>query len=100
MQQLTVARLSTATVYRLFFFGLIFGCVPIFFVLGVLGYFDLSTMNWNGRPLTGIKAIIAGPFMGLFFALLGTAFFGSAAALGLWLRSKFASLSLQFVEVK
>lgn len=100
MQQLIVARLTTATVYRLFFFGLIFGCVPIFTILGMLAYFDLSTLTWNGRPLAGIRAVIAGPFMGLFFALMGTALFGSAAALGLWLRSKFSPLPLQYIETK
>ncbi|MEX2151551.1 MAG: hypothetical protein WD793_15160 [Steroidobacteraceae bacterium] len=98
MQQLTIARLTTATIYRIFFLGLLFGCVPIFLVLGILGYFDLATLHWNNRPVTGLRAVIAGPFIGLLFALVGTAFFGSAAAVGLWLRSKFLPLDIQYVE--
>ena len=98
MKELTVARLSTATIYRVFFFGLLFGCIPIFFLLGILAYFDLTTLTWNNRPMTGLKAIIAGPFIGLLFALMGTALFGSAAALGLWIRSKFRPLSIQYKD--
>ena len=81
MNELRVARLSTATVYRLFFFGLLFGCVPIFLL---------------DQPLTGLKAILAGPFIGVIFALVGTAMFGSAAALGLWVRSTFGPLAIQY----
>jgi hypothetical protein len=98
MKELLVARLSTATVYRVFFFGLLFGCIPIFVVLGVLAYFGLSTLTWNHQPLTGLKAIFVSPVMGVFFALLGTAFFGSAAALGLWIRSKFRPLAIQYQD--
>jgi hypothetical protein len=36
--------------------------------------------------------------MGLFFALTGTAFAGSAAALGLWIYSKFARLRIEYDE--
>lgn len=98
MQQLTVARLTTATIYRVFFFGLLFGCFPIFLILGILGYFDLATVHWNNQPVTGFRAIIVGPFIGLLFTFVGTAFFGSAAALGLWIRSKFLPLDIHYIE--
>ena len=98
MKELQVARLSTATIYRVFFLGSLFGCIPIFFILGVLGYFGMSTLTWNHQPLTGMTAVIAGPFIGAFFALFGTATFGSAVALGLWLRSRFGPLAIQYQD--
>ena len=78
--------------------GLLFGAVPLAAVLGMLGYFGFATLNWNGEPLTGTSALVGGPFMGLFFALTGTAFAGSAAALGLWIYSKFARLRIEYDE--
>lgn len=50
MSELSVRRITTATVFRLLFWGLLIGCVPIFSVLGVLGYFGLAAMTWNGQP--------------------------------------------------
>jgi hypothetical protein len=96
MKELQVARLSTATIYRLFFLGSLFGCIPIFFLFGILGYFGLGTLAWNNQPLTGWTAVIAGPFIGAFFALFGTATFGSAVALGLWLKSRLGPLAIQY----
>jgi hypothetical protein len=96
MHELSIRRLGTGTIYRLLFFGLLFGCIPIFTILGVLGSFGLATMNWNGQPLTGIRSAVAGPFMGVFFALIGTAFCGTATALGLWIRAKFTTFSIQY----
>jgi hypothetical protein len=98
MKELTVRRLSTPTVYCLFFVGLLCGALPIFLMLGVLSYFGISTLTWNDKPLTGVSALLGGPFIGLFIALLGTAFFGTIAAVGLWIYSKFSTLKIQYEE--
>jgi len=37
--------------------------------------------------------------MGILFALLGTALFGSAMAFGLWLYSKFKPIELEYEQV-
>lgn len=96
MPDLSVARIATGTVYRLTFVGLLFGCVPLFAALGALGYFGVTILEWNDQPLTGLRSLVAGPFIGvLFAAVLGT-FAGTLCAFGLWLYSRFAPLTIRY----
>lgn len=55
--------------------------------------------TWNDEPLTDVKAIIMAPVMGIIFALIGIAFFGSAMALGLWIHSFFRPSKIEYVEL-
>jgi len=96
MPDLSVARITAGTVYRLTFVGLLFGCVPLFAVLGVLGYFGITTLQWNDQPLTGIRSLIAGPFIGALFAAVFGAFTGTVCALGLWLYSRLAPMTIRY----
>lgn len=96
---LQISRLRTGTVYKLVLLGLLVGSIPVFLVGGLLASADLITMNWNDQPVTGPKAILIGPLMGLFFALICTAFAGSVMALGLWIFGKFRPLALEFYPV-
>ena len=95
-QKLTIKKLSTGTVFRLTATGLFSSLVPIFTVLGVLAYFDLFTLNWEEKPVEGIKALWVGPLMGLFFALGFTVFLGCASAFGLWLYSKISKIEIEY----
>ena len=97
MNSIEIHRLSVGTVYRIFLIGLMWGAVPIYTLLGILAFLGLVPLNWNGAPIEGFGAVLAGPFMGLFFALLMTAIAGSVAALGLWLHSFYTDLRLYFV---
>jgi hypothetical protein len=98
MQSIVVRKLRTGTVYRLVATGAVFGLVPLFVVFGILGSAGLSTLTWNGQPLTGLRSIIAGPLMGIMFALMCTGIFGSAIALGLWIYSRFRPLKLEYEQ--
>lgn len=96
MKSIVVRKLRTSTVYKLVATGAICGFVPLFLLLGLLGSMGLSTVAWNGEPVTGVRAIIVGPLMGVMFALISTAGVGSVLALGLWLYSRFRPLHLEF----
>jgi Na+-transporting NADH:ubiquinone oxidoreductase subunit NqrB len=96
VESIHVARLATGTVYKLVFIGLLCGFVPLFALFGVMGSMDLVTLTWNEEPLTGVRALIAGPFMGVLFALLFTALVGSVMALGLWIYGRFRGLTVDF----
>jgi len=98
MQTLLVKRLRTGSFYKILAIGLACGGIPICIGFGLLASVDLMTLNWNGQPVTGTKALFVGPLMGVFFALIGTAIFGSAAAFGLWLYSKFRPLEIEYEE--
>jgi uncharacterized membrane protein YgaE (UPF0421/DUF939 family) len=91
---MTVQRLSVGTVYKLWFIGLLVGMAPLGVLSGVLALFGFNTVRWNGQSLHSVFGLIAGPFVGIFVALLFTAILGSVAAFGLWLYSKFHPLTL------
>ena len=95
-----VAKLSAGTVYKLVLVGLLAGFFPLFVLFGILGSMDLLTMTWNEQPVTGLKALVVGPLMGVFFALVFTALVGSVIALGLWLFGKFRPLTLEYVPIE
>lgn len=97
MNSLRIAKLSAGTVYKLMLVGLLCGFLPLFMLFGILGWLDLMTLSWNAQPVTGPKAIVAAPFMGVFFALVCTALIGSVAALGLWIYARFRTLTIEFV---
>ena len=96
MNSIIVHRLRTGTIYRITAIGAVFGMIPLFTVVGVLGSMGLVSLTWNGEVVTGPRALIIGPMMGVLFALLSVALFGSAIALGLWLYSKIRPLSLEY----
>ena len=88
-------RLSIGSVYKLWFIGLSMSLVPLGILFGVLALFGLNTVTWNQQPVHGIAGLAGGLLIGVFLALLFTAILGTAAALGLWLYSKFRLLALQ-----
>jgi hypothetical protein len=98
MQKILVKRLRTGSIYKLAAIGTAAGGIPVCMIFGLLASADLMTLNWNGQPVSGPKALLVGPLMGVLFALVGTALFGSAVALGLWLFSKFRPLELEYEE--
>ena len=99
MEQLAFRRLSTGSVYKIVFYGSWIGSVPIFFVLSLFAAGGAEIMSWNGRYITGISALFTGPLLGLFMATIFAALVGSMTALGLWIYSKFKTLTL-FVSLE
>ena len=99
MRSILVRRLRTGSIYRFSAIGATFGLIPLFALLGVLASVGLVNLTWNGEVVTGPRAVLVGPVMGAFLALICTALFGSATALGLWIYSKFRPLSVEYEEL-
>jgi hypothetical protein len=95
---ITIRRFSTGSVFRIVAAGSFLSLIPFACLMGVLALFGLHTVMWNQQPLTGLKGLLAAPFIGLFLAALFTAFFGVSLAFGLWLYSKIRPLTLQVLE--
>jgi hypothetical protein len=98
MAVLTVAKLRAGTIYKLLGVGLMVALLPLFTLFGLLAAADLSTLTWNEQPVTGLKAIVIGPLMGVFLAAMFTAVIGSVTAFGLWLYSKFKPIEIEYDE--
>ncbi|MBR9913181.1 MAG: hypothetical protein GYB33_22810 [Gammaproteobacteria bacterium] len=81
MQNIDVKRLRTKAVFKIVMLGLIVSLVPLFAICGFLASAGLVSLQWGDQPLTGFRAILAGPFIGLslaiFFGLFNSALVSS-----------------------
>lgn len=96
MAVLKVAKVKAGTIFKLLGIGLTIGLLLLFTLAGILSAADLSTLMWNGKPITGPKAIFIGPLLGIFLALIFTAIIGSISAFGLWLYSMFKPVEIEY----
>ena len=92
---ITIRRIRTGSIFRIVAAGTFFSFTPFFILMGVLAAFGMDTLKWNDQPVLGLRALIAGPFMGLFAAAVFTAMMGLMLSLGLWLYSKVRPLSIR-----
>ena len=91
---LTVQRLSTGSIYKLIFVGLLASMLPLGLLMGALAWMGFDTVNWNGMPVAGPGGLVLGLLAGLWVALAFTAVMGSLTALGLWLYARWRPLHL------
>ena len=96
-QVLIVRKVRASSMYKLLLLGLLTTLVPLGIVFGISGFFGADTVKWNQQPVHGFAALIAGPAVSVLITLFFTIFFGSLACLGLWLLSRFRSLSVRVV---
>lgn len=87
MQEVLIRRISVGTVFKLVGMGLLFSLLPFTILMGCTAALGLNTLSWNNQPLTGWVALVASPFIGLFFVAMFTMFLGTATAFGLWVYS-------------
>ncbi|MBP7393311.1 MAG: hypothetical protein KA945_05680 [Zoogloea sp.] len=93
-KEITIERLSVKSIFKLVALGLLFSFVPFFVLMGCFALFDANTLTWNNQHIHGISALIAAPFMGVFVASGFTLFVGTFMSIGLWICSKFKSLTV------
>jgi len=94
-----VKKVSAGTVYKLMAIGLSVGFFPIFIIFGIMAANGMDVLTWNEQSVTGIKALIVGPLMGLMMTLLFTAFLGSVTAFGLWIYSFIKPLNIKYTAI-
>lgn len=96
-QILVVRKVKAASIYKLLLCGLLLAFVPLGVVFGVSGLFGADTVKWNNQPIHGVAALFAGPALSVFIALLFTGILGTLTSFGLWLFSRFRTLSIRVV---
>ena len=96
-QVLVIRKVKAASIYKLLLFGLLIAFIPFGVVSGIAGLFGAETVKWNNQPLHGVAALFAGPAISVFIALLFTGFLGTITSLGLWLLSRFRTISIRVV---
>lgn len=100
MGKIVVKRLRTKAVFKIILLGMILISVPLFTLLGILASFGLVTMYWGSQALTGSSAIIAGPFIGLFMALILGLVTSVLSSLGLMLYAKMRPITIEYYPLK
>ncbi len=96
-QTISFARLKVGAVFKLHLIGMTLFMVPLGLVQGILACFGFNSLSWQGVPIHGAGALLAGPLIGLTTALLFTLMIGTMSALGLWLYSRFRPLTLKVI---
>lgn len=97
IKSLDVQRVKGGTLVMLSVWGNLIGCTMLFTLFGILASFGLHTLTFNHEYVTGWRALLAAPFMGLAFGLLWGLFNALTMYLGLRLLSMFKPLSVEFV---
>ncbi|MGQ0710295.1 MAG: hypothetical protein ACT4NV_11150 [Rhodoferax sp.] len=96
-QILVVHKVKAASIYKLLFCGLLLTLVPLGLLFGISGFFGADTVKWNNQPVHGWGALFAGPALSGLLALFFAGFLGTLASLGLWLFSRFRTISIRVV---
>lgn len=96
---LTLHRLSTGSIYKLVFIGLMASMLPLGLLMGVLAWIGFDTVNWQGMPVSGPAGVLVGVMAGLWVALTFTLVMGSLMALGLRLYARFRPLRLRAIRL-
>ena len=96
MKEIYVSRLSAGSVFKLVGIGLLCSLLPFTILAGCTAFFGLNSLLWNGQPITGVTALIAAPFIGLFMVATFTMLVGTAIAFGLWVYSFISPLEIVY----
>jgi uncharacterized BrkB/YihY/UPF0761 family membrane protein len=99
MESFTIKRLRTKAIFKIVFIGLACSFIPFFTFMGLLASQDLVSMYWGQTPINGFKAVVLGPFFGIFFTIVFGLFISVFTSLGLMLYAKRRSLTLEYHEV-
>lgn len=99
-ETLEVDRIRGASVVKLILLGSTIGCALITSVFGIAALFGVEVVQWNEEYVTGIKGLVASPFIGAFVGFLFGLFSAVFTYLGLRFYSLFHGVSLEYVPSK
>lgn len=91
---LSVRRLSTGSVFKLVFIGMLCVMLPLGLLMGLLAWAGFETVHWQGVPTYGLGGLAAAVLVSLWVVLAFTLMTGTLMALGLWLYARFRPLQL------
>lgn len=97
-KEIRVEKIRFFSWCKLVFIGLMIS----FFIMGVIygaaAFFGAGTVTINGTHITGAKAIVMGPALGLFIGFMFAMVLSCLGGLGLWIYALFFPLRLRAVE--
>jgi hypothetical protein len=83
-----IERLPAATIIKWIFLGAAIVCLPYQSLMGLLALFGYHTVQWGGRPVTGLLGLLVAPLLGLLATVMLTVFLGAGCLLARWIFSR------------
>ena len=96
-EHLEVSRLRGGTIIKLIVIGSIIGCTLFATLAGAIGLFGVELLQWNGQYLTGVKGLVASPFVGAFIGMIFGGIVSATTYIGLRFFALFSSLSIEYL---
>ena len=98
MSSINIKRLSTLTVFRIIFTGMLIGTIPIGLLYGIFAVFGSETIIINGYAIVGLKGLLLAPVLAVCLTIPVALYFGAITAFGLWLYSHIKSFKLFYIQ--
>ncbi|CCH07004.1 hypothetical protein [Achromobacter xylosoxidans] len=99
MRDIQIRKLSLKSVFKLIAIGQYLAWIPFAILCAIGTFFGLGSIQWNGRVLEGLDALLISPVIGFIIATGVTLVVGTSTTVGLWLWSKLRPLNLRFEDV-
>lgn len=99
MRDIQIRNLSLKSVFKLIAIGQYLAWIPFAILCAIGTFFGLGSIQWNGRVLGGLDALLISPVIGFIIATGVTLVVGTSTTVGLWLWSKLRPLNLRFKDV-
>lgn len=99
MRDIQISNLSLKSVFKLIAIGQYLAWIPFAILCAIGTFFGLGSIQWNGRVLEGLDALLISPVIGFIIATGVTLVVGTSTTVGLWLWFKLRPLNLRFKDV-
>jgi len=99
VRDIQIRKLSLKSVFKLIAIGQYLAWIPFAILCAIGTFFGLGSIQWNGRVLEGLDALLISPVIGFIIATGVTLVVGTSTTVGLWLWSKLRPLNLRFEDV-
>lgn len=96
-QTIQIKRLRGASIFKLCILGNCIGFMLLSMVLSIPAFFGSDVLKWNETYLTGVLALIAGPFLGAFIGGLCGLFSGVFMYVGLRVYALFRVIEIEYL---
>lgn len=96
-KEITVKRIRGGSIIKTILIGSVIGCAIITTIFGLFSLFDAEVVKWNGEYVTGIKGLVAAPFIGMFIGGIFGLFTSFFVYIGLRIYALFNDISIEYI---
>ncbi|MGM0442302.1 MAG: hypothetical protein ACQEQC_07775 [Elusimicrobiota bacterium] len=91
-------RIKSTSITKLILLGSVLGGILLITLFGLAALFGVEILKWNDQYVTGIKGLIASPFIGAFAGFIFGVASSVLTSVGLGVYSKFRGIKINYVS--